>query len=359
MLIRPEIEIQADDGIVAGLEPGERVEERVEGGCGGKIGHTSRRSKIAASLLPQPPLVSNMGMARALWRPAVLAVLLPATLCAQTPTPLLTIRTRRVYDRPNSTVFTEALYVVGSRKRQDTLAEFPGAGVPRHLRARLLQCDEGRDAMIFPDSRTYVEYGRTGETGGGQVAAPRSIAPDPKAAQAPIVTVTVETTDTGERRQLGSFVARRVVTTKTISPARGAATRASAETTDGWYLDVSALCEDPRVAAPAGMLVVLGSARPGEAFDRPNLVVRGQPERGYPIELTSRRTDELGTLTSTTSLLDFSEAPIDPSLFEVPPGYRPALRLPGGGIDPTRPDSLWNRADAYTRWTARWVKRWF
>lgn len=54
----------------------------------------------------------------------------------------------------------------------------------------------------------------------------------------PEVVVTVDTEDTGERRQMGSFDARRVRTSITVEPSKGAAAKPGTVEIDGWYIDL-------------------------------------------------------------------------------------------------------------------------
>jgi hypothetical protein len=46
-------------------------------------------------------------------------------------------------------------------------------------------------------------------------------------------------------------------------------------------------------------------------------------------------------------LIEFSEAVLDKSLFDVPAGYRPALPRLIGRFDMTKPDTVANRLAAY------------
>ena len=48
-----------------------------------------------------------------------------------------------------------------------------------------------------------------------------------------------------------------------------------------------------------------------------------------------------------TELPEFSENSVDPSIFTVPRGYKPALPRLTGGFDMTRPDTLTNRLQSY------------
>jgi hypothetical protein len=90
------------------------------------------------------------------------------------------------------------------------------------------------------------------------------------------------------------------------------------------------------------------------------VVHRGVVKRGYPIEETIRASGDAGAARSEErlELLTASAASLDPALFSVPDGYRPALPRPGGGFILSKPDTLWNRLDAYREYAAMWVNSW-
>jgi hypothetical protein len=77
---------------------------------------------------------------------------------------------------------------------------------------------------------------------------------------------------------------------------------------------------------------------------------RGAGQRGFPIEETTRgRGEHEPAITTRVTLIEFSEAILDKSLFEVPAGYRPALPRLIGRFDMTTPDTVVNRLAATGR----------
>jgi hypothetical protein len=54
-------------------------------------------------------------------------------------------------------------------------------------------------------------------------------------------------------------------------------------------------------------------------------------------------------ITTRMTLIEFSEAILDKSLFDVPAGYRPALPRLIGCFDMTKPDTVANRLAAYCK----------
>jgi hypothetical protein len=159
------------------------------------------------------------------------------------------------------------------------------------------------------------------------------------------VTPTFDTVDTGERRQVGSYVARRVRTTIAVEPSHGANTPASTRETDGWYVDLPGL--DCSEAEATAYLIVGQGFGPGGRRDRHQYRAKGTARRGYAIEETNRFTHAGGTNVERVELIELSEHPLDVSLFEIPRDYRPALPLVRGGYDMTTPDTVANRLRGY------------
>jgi hypothetical protein len=170
------------------------------------------------------------------------------------------------------------------------------------------------------------------------------------------VNVTIDSVDTGERRQFGSYVAWRVKTTTKVEPGPGAVMLPSVTEVDGWYIDLPGFgCQERENEGGGFTYLTTGSAK------RDNIVLKrlGTAPQGHAVEEISRRTEGGHTTVVKLELLEFSEAPLDDSLFELPAGYRPALRTPYGGRDMTKPDTLANRLQAYwDAWTAS-ARRWF
>ncbi len=239
-------------------------------------------------------------------------------------------------DNPTHTT-TTTLYLRGARERRESAVEQKGEPATPLL-ASILQCDRRRaihlslSDQLFSEA-TFVEWSNTSA---GATTLPE--------AQGPVVTTIEDAVDTGERRRLGRHVARRVKTTTVVSPATGANTPASRRETDGWYIDLPGLgCLDSEMKSS----LRLSAENPNGPRDRHRYETKGTARRGYAIEETTRHTEARMTYTTTVALVDWSEAPLGPSLFETPANFRPALPMPGGGVDFTKPDSVANRLQTY------------
>jgi hypothetical protein len=251
----------------------------------------------------------------------------------------LTITTRQSFGASGSLRRVEVLSLRGARERRESRYDEQAGRAPT-TRVTITQCDRRRTIDVNPETKLYgiVDFHQASTQSAIDPAVP---------AQPADVTITFDAVDTGERRQLGRYVARRVRTTVSIEPEVGARTSASTRTVDGWYIDVPGIgCSS---ASGTAYLVLVGG-------DRPAYKTRGSARRGVAIDETTVTTTATGSEVSRIELVEFSEAPLDASLFDIPRGYRRALPLIGGGHDLTREDTLANRVQMYWNdlaWRAR------
>src|SRR6266478_2258972 len=226
----------------------------------------------------------------------------------------IAIKTRRTSGDWLSQVNT--LYLKGARQRTETVIEKMAGADPINWAERL------RKAR--PVNLT--------QTSGAQVM------------------MTIDSIDTGERRQFEHYTARHVKVKIRFEPSPGASTPASVEETDGWYIDLPGLgCQD---RTSSGFAFLTGGTR----LDRFQFKWLGKAPRGYPIEETSLRTLAGKKTVNEVELLEISEAPLTPSIFELPSGYTKALQTGDGGIDMTKPDTACNRAEYYWMRCTFWVR---
>ena len=267
------------------------------------------------------------------------------TLCVPNFTDL-TIKTRRAHGVGSS---AELLYLKGARQRREFLYDSPGHSGQRHV--MIMQCDQRRSVQLNPEAKLYAVS--VLEDWSEQVARGRPV-PEGQGAE---VTTTFDAVDTGERRRCGRHVARRVRTTVTVEPSAGANTPASVRESDGWYVDLPGFgCDDTETTS----YLAAETIGPQGVRDRHHFKTKGMARRGYAIEETNRFTQAGRTSVDRVELVELSENPLDPSLFDVPVDYRLALPLVRGGYDMTRRDTLRNRLGMYwdeLRLTARAILR--
>lgn len=254
--------------------------------------------------------------------------------------PSFRLKTRvRFGARTSSSVQT--LYMQGPRTRAEYEPETPTPvpGGEEQLRIIILtQCDRKRTIGFDPQHKTFTEwpireFGQRGKRSGGRH--------EPTGSE---VSVNIDSVDTGERRQVGPYLARHVRTTVRIVPGTNATTHPRTEERDGWYIDLGQMnCEDWGDQQPekVGWLTTTSDKRVQVSHT-------GSGKRGYPVEEFSKAASSGRTYETRLELVEASSDPIDPQLFDLPAGYVHALQSPLG-TDYSKPDTLTNRAAAY--WT--------
>jgi hypothetical protein len=236
-----------------------------------------------------------------------------------------------------------------------------GQSARGQLSTSITQCDQGRAVFLNHEAKTYLS---------SPIEDPASVSarlrraagrvPAEPPATGPEVVIVIDSVDTGERRSVGAYVARHVITTRKTEPSPGATTTAELESTDSWYVDLPLGCDRHqwRTSLEFGLGYSLTgySLQPSQLPDRIRFDVRGDAPLGYPIESTHRSETNFGTFVTKRALLEFSDAPLEASLFEIPTTYRAALPLPGGGYDLARADTLANRLTSYWEVVSSWAQ---
>ena len=140
----------------------------------------------------------------------------------------------------------------------------------------------------------------------------------------------IKTDDTGERKEMFGYTARHVITTKTQTPLESSHSEPQQTVTDGWYIDVDQrLLVDPKPSRGThgfiGGYVSVGNGK--RPIEKPEFVNIGEPETGFPLELTmtskspASPPDAPGS-TFESRVTEFTEGPVDPALFEIPSGFK-------------------------------------
>lgn len=169
--------------------------------------------------------------------------------------------------------------------------------------------------MLDLDAHEYVFYetDKKGSTSGSE--------DNPLKNSGGTLAIWIESTDTGERRQMFGHTVRHIITKEKRIPRAGACSYGSESETDGWYMDYSLLPEWRRPRP--GMFFVTA----GNCADKVE-VHRSGVEPGFPLKVTTIFHGDLPgpgpknvTNTSTLEVIEFKEAPLDPALFVVPPDF--------------------------------------
>lgn len=204
-------------------------------------------------------------------------------------------------------------YIKGKRQRSETMG---GQMVT------VTQCDLRRNITIMPATQAYMiqPFDQPSTSPAANTTQPTTTQTQPTK-RGGVVTSTVTTRDTGERKQMFGYTARHIITSMVMSSSPDACSPVNVKMeTDGWYID-----------AAFALDCDLGSSyRPpqthasGGCRDRYEMKQIGTAKKGYPVyeKMTMFGPDGRESFSTITEVLEFSQATLDPSLFDVPAGYR-------------------------------------
>ena len=205
------------------------------------------------------------------------------------------------------------LYIKGQRMRNEM-----GGGMGF---TTILQCDLKRTLTINERTKTYMVSSTDrpntamGVGDGGAAGAPTPNEPT----RGGVVNITNTINDTGERKEMFGFTARRIKTSmvKTASPE--SCDKDQKVETDGWYIDFQYAFECPGEKQKYQTPPV--QSRPGCKDDVRTKTI-GTAKLGFPLLVTTTIYQPDGrTSTMTQEVLELSRAPLSASLFDVPEGY--------------------------------------
>jgi len=231
----------------------------------------------------------------------------------------LTLRIRATHGLMTPVVTT--WYFKGARQRTEHDSSLPH--IPGPFTSVIFQCDQRTEIMLHLHDKTYRSF----TMHSSQMAAVEHH-PPVKNGTGPDVTITIESTDTGERREIDGYEASHFKTTITIDPSKGASRKPAKTEIEGWYLELPGL--DCRESSPRENLIpgagvgMFEMGFTGGGHDHITLKRTGTMPRGLAISQTATERAEGNVIVSKIELLESSEAPLDDSLFEIPADYSPA-----------------------------------
>ncbi len=189
----------------------------------------------------------------------------------------------------------------------------------------ITQCDLRRTIQVNDRSRKYLITPMESDSGdvdsGGGASAPSSGGPTKRGG---VVTMTVNTTDTGERKEMFGFTARHLKRTTIMESSPDACQSNQMRIdTDGWYinLEYGLSCGGSERPPQTGRMTPPGGCRDRYQFKR-----TGPTKLGYPLIETTIMygADGNAMFTRTQEVIELSRQPLDAALFDVPAGYTEA-----------------------------------
>ena len=276
-----------------------------------------KSAKLFSTLLTLTLLLSNASAfaqtrTGARPRPAAPA----AKPAANTPAPAGDIKVRTRTTAGGGHTFEDTQYIKGARERREM-----NTGGSSFV--SVMQCDMRRQIQINDGAKTYMVHRLEGE----EQAADPSGAATQAAANAParrggVVTITNASTDTGERKQMFGFTARRIKTVTTIESSPDSCDQSKMRTeTDGWYIDIKygLDCQNLRATTPNPV------TNGGRCTDQYRYKTIGNVTPGFPVDITVTSYGPDGASTTMRrEVVELSRETLDASLFEIPAGYTEA-----------------------------------
>lgn len=203
-------------------------------------------------------------------------------------------------------------YIKGKRQRSET---------NNGQMIMLQQCDLRRNIQIMPQAKVYVvqPYDAPATSNAANTSSPSYQPGTTK--KGGVVTSTVTTRDTGERKQMFGYTARHIITTMvTDSSPDACSPMKSKMQIDGWYIDAA-------FALDCDISQAYKSYTPQSASgcqDRYETKQVGLAKKGFPVweKTTMFGPDGAESFSSVNEVVEFSQATLDASLFDVPEGYR-------------------------------------
>jgi len=202
--------------------------------------------------------------------------------------------------------------------------------------ARILRCDLGQSFELNLDTSEYTSSPYPPKPLTQEEIKARGLeTPAARMPEHPTIRVETKATDTGERKEMFGRMARHVITTRTQTPLEGSGSEAQESVTDGWYIDFDQQlsCDQKWPTSGHGYIAgYLGVGSGKQPMEKPEFVTVGEPETGLALysQTTSKSASTLPgayTSKSETRVTEFAEGPLDPALFEIPPGFKLVDRI--------------------------------
>ena len=214
-------------------------------------------------------------------------------------------------------------YIKGKRQRSET---------NNGQMIVLQQCDLRRNIQIMPQANAYIvqPYDEPATTG----AASSTTAQPGAVRKGGVVTSTVTTRDTGERKQMLGYTARHIITTMVTDSSPDACSPIKSKMEiDGWYIDAA-------FALDCDVSQAYKSYRPQTAAgcqDRYETKQIGMAKKGFAVweKTTMFGQDGAESFSTVNEVVEFSQATLDASLFDIPAGYREVKDFASAFSSPT------------------------
>jgi len=187
----------------------------------------------------------------------------------------------------------------------------------------ITQCDLRRLIQVNDRSRRYLITPMDSDSGDADSGGAASSTTGGPNTRGGVVTMTINTIDTGERKEMFGFTARHLKRTMTSQTSPDACYQNQMRMeTDGWYINLEYGLDCGGSERPPQM----GRTAAGGCQDRYQFRRTGPSKLGYPvIENTAMYgADGRPMFSSSKEVVELSRQPLEAALFEAPAGYTEA-----------------------------------
>jgi hypothetical protein len=200
-------------------------------------------------------------------------------------------------------------YIKGARERMEVNMGMGPSFVT------VTQCDQKRIITINPQANTCMVT-PMGEDGGP--APSTNAASASGATKGGTIIFNINTLDTGERQKMLGLTARHVKMTMNVESSPDACSKANMHSeSDGWFADVA-----PQLSCSMGFTPPPSRGGRAGCQDSVRFKRTGGGNPGYPLKLTTTMQVEGHNITTTSEVVELTNAPLEASLFDMPAGCR-------------------------------------
>ena len=214
--------------------------------------------------------------------------------------------------------------IKGQRERSETGMNVPGMPAGMNMgQVNITQCDMKRTIQINDRARKYFITPMETDSGDATPSTMPNDRTGGPSRRGGLVTITLNTVDTGERREMFGFTARHLKQTMMSDSSPDACYQQHMKMErDGWYINLEYGLNCGTDRPPQ----VGRTAAPQGCRDRYQYRRTGPTNLGYPLMETTTIYGPDGSVqnTMTKEVVELSRQPLDAALFDVPAGYTQA-----------------------------------
>jgi hypothetical protein len=218
-----------------------------------------------------------------------------------------------------STVSEQTTYIKGRRQRTE---------MANGMMISVMQCDLQRSLQIMPQTKTYIvtQFNQPAQSADRATNQPR--AKETTSVRGGVITTTITTKDTGERKKIFGYPARHLIMTMTTESSPDACNKIKTKMEiDAWYIDFTFGLDCDMSNAYQGY----NPATQSGCQDRNEVKQVGPAAKGYPVWTKTTMFDESGnpSFSMEQEVIEISQATLDAALFDVPADYREVKSFSG------------------------------